>query len=154
MSAEKVRSYLLEHGVQYEIHAHPTTYTTSEVAEAVHVPGGQMAKVVMLMADDRLVMAVVSGNQMVDLDKARAALGVETARLATEGESSPLFPDCEKGAEPPFGALYDVATVVDRGLEGPQITFNAGTHSEVITMALSDYLELTKPQLVDLATSA
>lgn len=43
-----------------------------------------MAKAVMLMADDHLVMVVLSGNQMVDLEKAKVALGVGTIRLATE----------------------------------------------------------------------
>jgi Ala-tRNA(Pro) deacylase len=154
MSAQRVRAYLLEHGLQYQLETHPVVYTTSEVAEAEHVPGKQMAKAVMLMADDHLMMAVLSGDQMVDLAKAKAALGVGTLRLATEGEFWRSFPDCDRGAEPPFGALYDIATVVDRGLAGPEITFNAGTHTESITMALADYLELTNPQIVDLAVTA
>lgn len=154
MSAERVRTYLVKHGVQYEIHTHPIAYTTSEVAQVEHVPREQMAKAVMLMADDRLVMAVISGNQMVDMGKAETGLGADTVRLATEGEFAPLFSDCERGAEPPFGALYDVATVVDEGLDSPQISFNAGTHTEVIAMALSDYMELTNPEVVDLAASS
>ena len=104
MSAERVRTYLVRHGVQYEIHTHPIAYTTSEVAQVEHVPREQMAKAVMLMADDRLVMAVISGNQMVDMGKAETGLGADTVRLATEGEFAPLFSDCERGAEPPFGA--------------------------------------------------
>ncbi len=154
MSAQRVRTYLMEHGLQYQIDTHSSVYTTSEVAEAEHVPGEQMAKAVMLMADDQLVMVVLSGSQMVDLEKAKVALGVGTIRLATEGEFWRSFPDCERGAEPPFGALYDIATVVDQGLAGPKITFNAGTHTETITMVLADYLELTKPKIVDLATTA
>jgi Ala-tRNA(Pro) deacylase len=154
MSSERVLAHLLEHGVKHEIHSHPTAYTTSEVAEVEHVPGEQMAKPVMLMADGRLMMAVLSGNQRVDLDKAKEALGVEAVRLATEKEFSSSFPDSEKGAEPPFGALYDVATVVDQELQSRKITFNAGTHTETITMALGDYLELTRHQVVDLSTTS
>lgn len=74
----------MEHGLQHRIDTHSSVYTTSEVAEAEHVPGEQMAKAVMLMADDHLVMVVLSGNQMVDLEKAKVALGVGTIRLATE----------------------------------------------------------------------
>lgn len=40
--------------------------------------------------------------------------------------------------------------LVDEGLNSPQITFNAGTHTEAITMSLGDYLELTKPNRGDL----
>ena len=151
MFAERVRKYLMEHGVDYETHTHPEAYTTSEVAELGHVSGREMAKAVMLMAGGRLVMAVVPGDKMVDLGKAADALGAEGVRLAEEGEFAPSFPDCEPGAEPPFGTLYEVPTLVDHGLVSPRITFNAGTHTETITMALGDYLELTKPKRTDLA---
>lgn len=151
MSAEKVRSYLLEHGAAYEMHSHRLAYTTSEVAQAEHVPGKAMAKPVMLIADDRLVMAVLPGDEKVDLEKAQKALEATNVRLAEEGEFTARFPDCELGAEPPFGALYDVPTLVDDGLASESITFNAGTHTETMTMALRDYLELTNPKRVDLA---
>lgn len=150
MSAEKVRTYLMEHGVAYRTHTHPPSYTTSGTATAEHVPTSQMAKPVMLIADGQLVMAVLPGDDMLDLDKARSVLRASDVRLATEAEFTPAFPDCEMGAEPPFGALYDVPMVVDHGLEEREITFNAGTHTEAITMALSDYLELTSPMRGDL----
>ena len=151
MSAEKVRSYLMENGVAYETHTHPVAYTTSQVARAEQVPGRHMAKPVMLIADDRLVMSVVPGDDKVDLEKAAEALDAHDVRLAEESEFAPSFPDCERGAEPPFGALYDVPTLVDEGMTAERITFNAGTHSEVITMALDDYLTLTNPMRADLA---
>ncbi len=154
MSAERVRSYLMEHGVRYETHSHPTAYTTSEIAEAEHVPGERVAKVVMVMAGERPIMAVLPGDKMVDLEKMAAAIDVEDVRLAEESEFSPLFPDCEIGAEPPFGALYDVSTVVDLSLDSPEITFNAGTHEESITLGLEDYLELTNPMRADLVIGA
>jgi Ala-tRNA(Pro) deacylase len=143
----------MEHGVRYETRAHPKAFTVGEIAEAEQVPGEQMAKVVMVHSDEGLVMAVVPGDQRLDLDKAKAALNSTGVRLATEGEFSSHFPDCEVGAEPPFGALYGVPMLVDNTLRSEEITFNAGTHTETLTMALSDYLELTKPLRVDLAVT-
>ena len=153
MSGEKVRSFLMEHGVRYETRTHPKSFTIGETAEAERVPGEQMAKVVMLHTDEGLVMAVLPGNQMIDLDKAKAALHSTSVRLAAETEFSPQFPDCEMGAEPPFGPLYQVPMLVDLTLQSEEITFNAGNHTETLTMSLSDYLELTKPKRVDLAAS-
>lgn len=150
MSAERVRGYLTEHGVEYEIHPHTVAYTTSEVAEAEHVPGREIAKVVLLKAGEGLAMVVVPGDQMVDLEKAAGALGVADVRLAEESEFGQMFPDCETGAEPPFGSLYDMPTLVDEGLSSPTITFKAGSHTETITMALDDYLNLTEPVRADL----
>lgn len=54
----------------------------------------------MLMANERLGVAVIPSDRMFDLDKAREALGGEQIRLAEEREFAPLFPDCEPGAEP------------------------------------------------------
>jgi prolyl-tRNA editing enzyme YbaK/EbsC (Cys-tRNA(Pro) deacylase) len=41
--------------------------------------------------------------------------------------------------------------VVDLSLQQPEITFNAGSHNETITLALDDYMGLTNPRKVDLA---
>lgn len=146
MSAERVRGYLMEHGVEYHTHEHAEAFTTAETAEADHVSAKQMAKVVMLKAGTDLVMAVVPGHRRVDLDKAAEALGVDRVRLANEEEFAPSFPDCEVGAEPPFGALYGVPMLVDTAIESPLITFDAGTHTDTLTMKLRDYLELTSPR--------
>ena len=151
MSGERARTFLMEHGISYETRAHPKAFTVGEIAEAEQMPGEQMAKVVMVHSDEGLVMAVVPGNRRLDLEKAKTALDSTEVRLATETEFSPHFPDCEVGAEPPFGALYGVPMLVDSTLRSEEITFNAGTHTETLTMALSDYLELTKPRRVDLA---
>lgn len=152
MSAERVRNYLMEHGVRYETHSHPAAYKASEIAEIEGVPGEDVAKVVMLVADGQPVMSVIPGNRMVDLDKASATLDSDEVRLADEPEFSPSFPDCEVGAEPPFGWLYDIPTIVDITMDSPRITFNAGSHTETITMALEDYLDLTGPRRGDLVT--
>lgn len=151
MSAEKVRGLLMEHGVEYETKTHPTAYTTSETAEAGHLPGKEMAKVVMLISDGNLVMTVVPGDRMIDLEKVQRALGTDDVRLAEEDEFSSSFPDCETGAEPPFGSLYGVPMLVDDRLDSPRITFPAGTHTETITVSLDGYLEVTKPKRADLS---
>ena len=139
MSAEKLREYLLTHGVPYEVHEHPLAYTTSRVAEVEHIPGKDIAKPVILMADDHFVMAVVPGHKHVDLNKAKEAFGCESMRLAEESEFAEAFGDCERGAEPPLGHLYGMKTIVDLRLDSPRITFRGGTHTQTITMGLEDY---------------
>jgi len=153
MSGETVRTYLMEHGARYETRTHPKAFTIGEIAEAEHIPGEQMAKVVMLHSDDGLVMAVLPGNRRIDLEKAKTAMGGKAVRLADEAEFSARFPDCELGAEPPFGPLYELPMLVDLSMQSEEITFNAGNHTETLTMSLSDYLELTKPQRVDLTAT-
>ena len=152
MPAQRVRRFLLEHGIPFTTDTHPVAFTAKETARVEHVPTHQVAKAVMLKADDRLLMAVLPGHRHVDLAKAATALGATTCQLATEGEFSHLFPDCERGAEPPFGALYGVATVIDSQLRGTGMTFSGGSHTTSISMALSDFFSLTNARVLDLAT--
>ncbi len=151
MSAEKLREYLLTHGVPYEVHEHPLAFTTSRVAEVEHISGKDIAKPVILMADDRFVMAVVPGHKHVDLGKAREAFSCDDLRLAEESEFAPAFADCERGAEPPLGHLYGMETIVDLRLESPRVTFRGGSHTQTITMGLEDYKMAAHAAVGDLA---
>jgi Ala-tRNA(Pro) deacylase len=151
MSAEKLREYLLTRGVPYEVHEHPLAFTTSRVAEVEHVSGKEIAKPVILMADDHFVMAVVPGHKHVDLHKAREAFGCEDLRLADEAEFADAFIDCERGAEPPLGHLYGMETIVDLRLDSPRVTFRGGSHTQTITMGLEDYRDAAHALVGDLA---
>lgn len=151
MSAEKLREYLLTHGVPYEVHEHPLAFTTSRVAEVEHVPGRDIAKPVILMADGRFVMAVVPGHKHVDLAKAKEAFGCDDLRLAEESEFAEAFGDCERGAEPPLGQLYGMRTIVDLRLDSPRVTFRGGSHTQTITMGLEDYRMAAKAAVGDVA---
>ena len=56
-------------------------------------------------------------------------------KLATEREFKNAFPDCETGAMPPFGNLYDMSVYADESLAAhDEITFSAGTHRELVRM--------------------
>ena len=151
MTAERVRQYLLSHGIAYEIHQHPLAYTTSRVAEAEHTSGKAIAKPVILLADGRFVMAVVPGHKRVDLEKARRVLDRSDIRMATEDEFAPAFNDCEPGAEPPLGPLYGMQTIVDASLTAPKVTFRGGSHTQTITVDHDDYLTLAGADVVDIA---
>ena len=150
--AEKVRRHLAERGIPYAVTEHRESFTAQETAAALHEPGSRVAKVVMLMADGRPVMAVLAAPDHVGLTRAQGALGAGEVRLATEGEFGSLFPDCELGAAPPFGHLYGVPTYLDRRLLGAEsIVFAAGSHRHSMRMSLADYRRGAQPAEADLA---
>jgi Ala-tRNA(Pro) deacylase len=129
---------------------HPEAYTAQEVAAAEHFPGLQFAKVVIAEADGKHVMLVLPATARVDLVRLRSALGAKVVRLSREHEFASRFPDCEAGAMPPFGHLYDVPVYIDRGLgDQPRLVFNACSHRETVTMAAADYQRLAKPKTIE-----
>ncbi|NIA25540.1 MAG: deacylase [Gammaproteobacteria bacterium] len=120
------------------------------MAALEHIPGDEFAKTVILMAGTSPIMAVLSANRHVRLSKVAAAVG-EEVRLATEAEFAPLCPDCERGAEPPFGNLYNMPVYFDTGFTADEMVFNAGNHVETIRMATEDYVALVKPIRAELS---
>lgn len=145
---ERLKKYLREHNVSFETMIHPEAYTAQEVAAAQHVSGHQLAKVVMVWADERMTMLVLPASARVDLRKAAREVGAKKVRLATEAEFSQHFDDCQVGAMPPFGNLYELPVYVDRALsEHDEIVFRVGTYTETMKVAYADFERLVQPQV-------
>jgi Ala-tRNA(Pro) deacylase len=148
---KKLKQVLDEAKIPYEVYNHALAYTAQEIAARQHFPGDEMAKVVMIWADDDLVMGVIRGNDKISLHLVRDSLGVRNARLATEDEFTSRFPECEIGAMPPFGNVFGIKVFVDPALEkDPYIYFNAGNHVQTVRLKFKDFAALVKPQIVQL----
>jgi Ala-tRNA(Pro) deacylase len=149
---EQLEAYLHEQRVPFVIQRHRAAYSAQDVAAREHVPGKLVAKVVMVFADGTLVMLVLPASARVDLIQAGVAIGAKGVYLAGERELAVAFPDCEVGAMPPFGNLYYVPVYVDRTLaEDETIVFQAGTHTDTITMQYADFARLVKPSVAKFA---
>lgn len=154
MATNAVHELLDRHDVPYEVHEHPRAVAASRLAQSEDVTGWDVAKPVLLAIEGQLAMAVVPAPVHVDLDKASNVLGHGDVRLATEEEFVARFPDCEPGAEPPFGNLYGIPVFLDETLRARQrMVCRDGSHTETITLAVNDYVEVVAPEIVDLVTS-
>lgn len=148
MPGQKVKEFLEQHQVKYVTISHSTAYTAQEIAASAHIPGQDLAKSVMIKIDGRMAMAVLPARYNVDFDLLKGVIGKNSIELASEEEFKYLFPDCEIGAMPPFGNLYDMPVYVAESLaEDEEIVFNAGTHRELIRVAFKDFKRLVNPTL-------
>jgi Ala-tRNA(Pro) deacylase len=148
MTAARVIDYLKGEKVKYKILKHKTAYTAQEVAAAASIPGDQLAKAVMIKLDGEMAMAVLSATCRVNFDHIKKTLKVKKAKLATEKEFTELLPDCEGGATPPFGNLYDMLVYLDEALTKQEmIAFSGGSHTELIQMKYKDFEKLVKPKI-------
>jgi Ala-tRNA(Pro) deacylase len=145
-----LRNYLNENGIGFHEMTHDPAFTAQEIAAALHVHGKSLAKVVMVKANDWLVMLVLPATRQIDFTCLKRALDTEEVRLAHENEFEHLFPDCDTGAMPPFGNLYGVPVCVDESLaREPEIVFQAGTHRETMQLGYKDFARLVKPIVAD-----
>ncbi|UCH62855.1 MAG: YbaK/EbsC family protein [Fidelibacterota bacterium] len=152
MPTKRLKEFLDSNKVKYVAIAHSQAFTAQEIAASAHIPGKQLAKTVMVTLNGEMAMAVLPATHHVDLRLLKKAAGVKKVALAGEKEFKDLFPDCEIGAMPPFGNLYDLKVyVADSLAEDDEIAFNAGSHTELIKMTYADFERLVKPKVVDLS---
>ena len=149
MPVKKLKEFLDENKVKYMVCIHSTAYTAQEIAASAHIPGKDVAKTVMVKIDDKMAMAVLPASYRVDFDLLKDGTGAKSVELASEEEFKYLFPDCEIGAMPPFGNLYDMDVYVAASLtEDEEIAFNAGSHRELIKLSYKDFAKLVKPKVL------
>ena len=146
MSMEHVTRYLDEHDVKYVIMQHSPAFTAQEIAEAVHVSGRHFAKSVVVKIDGRLALAVLPASDQVDLPRLTQSVGASTIELATEDEFKDRLPDCDVGAMPPFGNLFEMEVFVSPHLTASDlIAFNACTHTDVLQLPYATFARLVNP---------
>ena len=142
-----VIAYLKKQKVKFEHMTHEEKFTSQEVAAAQHVPGAELMKAVLVKAGDAFALAVLSANHKIDFKKLAKALKAKKVQLASEADLAQVFPDVEIGAEPPFGSLYDLKTIVDEHLaEDDEVVFQSGTHKDTVKMKWADYVKLEDPE--------
>ena len=153
MPLETLRKHLAENGVKFVTISHSPAYTAQEIAASAHIPGREIAKTVIVKADDEMVMAVLPASFQIELERLKELVGAEKLRLATEEEFEGLFPLCEAGAMPPFGNLYGMRVFASESLaEDDEIAFNAGSHTELVRMKYADFARLVEPTVARFTT--
>ena len=148
MAPSKIREFLDSKKIKYTSVKHKEVYTAQEIAASAHIPGRQLAKTVMVKIDGDMAMAVLPAPYKVDFKSLKNATKAKKVALASEDDFKDLFPDCEVGAMPPFGNLYEMNVYADESLaEEIEIAFCAGSHTELIRLAYKDFAKLVEPKV-------
>jgi Ala-tRNA(Pro) deacylase len=148
MPMKRLKEFLDANNVKYITIRHSRAFTAQETATSAHIAREELAKTVMVKIDGKMAMAVLPASCNVDLELLKDVTNSSTIELADEKEFQDLFPDCEVGAMPPFGNLYQMEVFAAESLsEDEEFAFNAGTHRELIKMSYKDFERLAKPKV-------
>lgn len=151
MPTQKLKQFLDSNNVEYITINHSPAYTAQRIAELTHIPGKELAKTVIVKLDGKFAMTVLPASHRVDLDYLKRGVEADTVEVATENEFKDLFPDCEVGAMPPFGNLYDMDVYVAEKLaEDEEIAFNSGSHTELVKLSYEDFEHLVSPKVIQM----
>ncbi|KZX74843.1 hypothetical protein A3715_15120 [Oleiphilus sp. HI0009] len=146
MPVKQLQEYLDAHNMTYQAIEHSPAYTAKEIADLVDVKSEQVAKTVMVIMDGVLSMIVLPASCRIRMDRFARVMGTELIDLASEEEFKNRFPECDVGAMPPFGRMYEIPVYMYEGFnEGGAIVFRGGRHDEVIKMDFKDYKMLAQP---------
>ncbi len=149
MPTKMLREFLDQNKIRYVTIRHSVAYTAQEIAASAHIKGREMVKTVLIKSDGKLAMCVLPASNKIDFDLLAKALGGKTIRLANEVEFKDRFPECDVGAMPPFGNLYEMDVYADESLaKDEEIAFNACSHVELFQMSFKDFGRLVKPRLI------
>ncbi len=148
---ERLESHLSHNHIVYSLILHARARSAQAAASIMHIPGSEVAKAVALCAGEQVLLAVLPASYHINFGKLSAIVG-RKVQLMEEQKCREIFPDCEDGAIPPFGELYDVPVYMDQALaDDPEIVFGAGTLSESLRIGNLDFVRLVKPKICSFA---
>ncbi len=146
VASMSIREYLRNRNVPFVALLHRPTVSAARLAQSIHVTGSRVAKGVLFQTDSGYVLTVVPATHRVDPERLGEVLGVSGVALASEGDVSRIFGDCERGAIPPFGRLYGLTTVMDTQLASiRELVMGGNTRHEGIRLRGRDYLMMENP---------
>jgi prolyl-tRNA editing enzyme YbaK/EbsC (Cys-tRNA(Pro) deacylase) len=150
---ERVSSFLRESGAEARIHEFPDgTPTAQDAAAAVGCDLDQIVKSLVLICDERPVVALVPGDRRGDPAKIASALAARSARVATadEVEKATGF---TPGAVAPFPLPEVDAVLMDKALYRHQVVWaGAGSSRHILGISPSELGRLARARPMDVVT--
>ena len=145
---EKIRNHLKAAGVDFrEVHHQPTR-TSEESAAARGEALNVGAKALLLKTDDVFQLFVLPADRKLDSTAIRRQLGVRKTRFASVDELHDMV-GLVPGAVPPFGEpILPFSLYADEslGTRTNKVAFNAGSLTDSIIMAASDWAAIARPK--------
>ncbi len=135
-----LRNYLDSFGIQYQLISHPRSLSSSMTAEAAKIPGGKLAKAVVVQSDEtHPYVVVIPATHRVDLSELRHQLG-RNFHLADEESLCRSFRDCDRGAVPAAAQAFGLPVLVEECLlDCDEVFFEAGDHTELVRVSGPDF---------------
>ncbi|MCU1367169.1 MAG: hypothetical protein JWN39_2808 [Ilumatobacteraceae bacterium] len=147
----RVLAAAAEHGLDLETRSFPDgTKTALEAANAIGVDVGQIVKSLIFAVDGEVVLAYVSGSNLLDEKQlAAAAGGMKCSRVDADTVRSVTgFPI---GGVSPFGSSTPLRVFIDPDLlQYDEVWAAAGTWHDVFSIAPADLVRASGGTVVDL----
>jgi len=148
MSVSKnILKYLADHNMHYQTFEHQNSTKALLDAHTIHCSENQMAKVVVCKVDRKNAMFVLPSNELIHLGTLKDELGIKKVKWLKEDKLKEIFSDCDIGAMPIFGDLYNIPVFCSDHFDiNKDIYFNAGTHTDAVKIPMQEFIDVTHPK--------
>jgi prolyl-tRNA editing enzyme YbaK/EbsC (Cys-tRNA(Pro) deacylase) len=152
---QNIISFLVSGNISFTTKEHEPTLTSEDSARIRGDNLSAGAKAIVYKIQDEFYLFVFAANRKMDPKKIKLyfkEMGnkVKKTRFATAEELEGLT-GLVPGSVPPFGApILPFELYVDPSLlENEQISFNAGSLTNSISMSLDDYIKIASPKIFE-----
>jgi prolyl-tRNA editing enzyme YbaK/EbsC (Cys-tRNA(Pro) deacylase) len=151
---ERVSAFLRESGAEARIEEfEEETATAAAAAEAVGCEIGEIVKSLVVLCDDRPVLALVPGDRRGDVSKIARAAGATRGRVAHAREV-PALTGFAPGAVAPFPLERVERVLIDRVLlVRDELWVGAGSTRHMAVLPTRELVRLTKAAPADLIST-
>jgi prolyl-tRNA editing enzyme YbaK/EbsC (Cys-tRNA(Pro) deacylase) len=147
----RVVAALREHDIDPQITVFAeSTRTAEDAAAAIGTTVGQIVKSLVFLADERPILALVSGSNRADMGKLERLAGGVIARA--DAATVRAATGYAIGGVPPVGHATALTTYLDRDLlTYPLVWAAAGTPNAVFAITPGELTRITHGEIADLA---
>ncbi|MEW6407477.1 MAG: YbaK/EbsC family protein [Patescibacteria group bacterium] len=152
---KRLTNFLDKQKAKYKLIKHKTVYTAYDAAATQGLKLKQVAKTLLIKADNKFIFAILPASKRLDLNKLKKEmnrrqkkLGEKVTKKITICNERQIVKNFTKGkgALAPFGSFYKTPTFIDKGLmKAKKINLNAGTFTESLEMTPAMYKKVEKP---------
>ena len=148
----EIKRVLDKEKIQYKLFEHEPVFTSEQAAKVRRTLLKQGAKALIMFADNKPIMIVLTADRKVNIKKFKADYKIKDLRMATPEEVIDIT-GVQIGAVPPFGNIFNIPLYTDKKLgENESITFNAGLHTRSIKMRYKDYEKASQSIIGEFST--
>jgi Ala-tRNA(Pro) deacylase len=153
--SKKITNYLDGKKYKYQVIEHKTTFTAWDTAQTEKVKPQEVAKALVMKADNDYLLALLPSNKNLDKQKLLKIINAQRKKnkekkykkidLAKEAWMKKNLPG-KVGATPPFSEIVKLNIYIDNLLaKNKKIYVGSGEYTESLLISISQYLKMEKP---------
>ncbi|MBL7169738.1 MAG: hypothetical protein ISS48_01855 [Candidatus Aenigmarchaeota archaeon] len=145
-----LKKYLDDHQVWYKIHEKESTVHTADAAAKTGIPLERITKSLVCLGGDKVVVAIIPGNEKLDNKKLAKLVGVKKVRICPFEEAH-KYSGYSPGATPPCCYRKIDRVIVDEKVMRFETTYGGGgTNKSLLEIKPEDVVRLNNAEIFDI----